>query len=86
MIFEYACLFVFVSVLPAVVTQEIEMRAGGGLCVPMGEMCRMLLMRQDWFGTMFPRLPVNVLKVIEDKLKNIRRQKRCGQLYTVCCV
>ena len=77
---------VCVSVLPAVVTQEIELRAGGGLCVPMGEMCRMLLTRQDWFGTMFPRLPVNVQKVIEDKLKDIRRQKRCGQLHIVCCV
>ena len=77
---------VCVSVLPTVVTQEIELRAGGGQCVPMGEMCRMLLMRQDWFGTMFPRLPVNFLKMIEDKLKNIRRLKRCGQLHTVCCV
>ena len=64
------------SVLPAVVTQEIELLAGGGLCVPKGEMCHMLLTRQDWFGTMFPLLPVNVQKVIEDKLNDIRRQKR----------
>ena len=61
------CVCVYVS--PAVVTQEIELLAGGGLCVPMGEMCRMLLTRQDWFGTMFPLLPVNVQKVIEDKLR-----------------
>ena len=29
---------VCVSVLPAVITQEIELQAGGGLCVPLGEM------------------------------------------------
>lgn len=56
--------------------QEIELRAGGGLCVSIGEMCHMLLTRQDWFGTMFPRLPVNVQKTIEEKLKEVKKQKR----------
>ena len=56
--------------------QEIELRAGGGLCVSIGEMCRMLLTRQDWFGTMFPRLPVNVQKILEEKLKELKKQKR----------
>ena len=36
----------------------------------------MLLTRQDWFGTMFPCLLENVQKVIEDKLNDIRRQKK----------
>lgn len=52
------------------------MRAGGGLCVTIGEMCRMLLTRQDWFGTMFPRLPVNVQKTLEEKLKDIKKPTR----------
>ena len=44
-----------------------------------GEMCRMMLSsenRQDWFGTMFPRLPVNVQKTLEEKLKDIKKPTR----------
>ncbi len=49
--------------------QEINLKAGGGYTVTVGQMCRMMLTSLDWFGTLFPRLPVLVQKVIMRKLE-----------------
>ena len=38
----------------------------------------MLLTKQDWFGTMFPRIPVNLQKVLTEKLKKKNAQERSG--------
>ena len=40
--------------------QEIDVRAGGGKPITMGELCRHFLERLEWFDTRFPRIPVNV--------------------------
>ena len=50
----YASLFSFVNL------QEIDVRAGGGKPITMGELCRHFLERLEWFDTRFPRIPVNV--------------------------
>ena len=52
------------------------MKAGGGYKVTIGEMCRMMLTKLDWFGTLFPRLPVSVGKELEQKLKQAKQATR----------
>ena len=47
--------------------QEIDVRAGGGKPITIGELCRHFLERLEWFDTRFPRIPV---KVQVCKLKN----------------
>jgi len=56
--------------------QEIDLKAGGGFATTIGEMCRMMISKLDWFGTLFPRLPVNVQKDLEAKLKEYRMATR----------
>ena len=51
--------------------QEIDLKAGGGFNVTIGAMCRMMLTKMDWFGTMFPRIPLNVQKEIQERIKQI---------------
>lgn len=58
--------------------QEIDLKAGSGFNVAIGGFCRMLLTKQDWFGTMFPRIPVNLQKILAEKLKKRRAQERSG--------
>ena len=58
--------------------QEIDLKAGGGFKVTIGGLCRMLLTKQDWFGTMFPRIPVNLQKTLTEKLKKKNAQERSG--------
>ena len=41
-----------------------------------GEMCRMMLTKLEWFGTLFPRIPVNVQKELEEKLSVAQRAAR----------
>ena len=53
-------------------SQEIDLKAGGGYSVAMGELCHMMLSKLDWFGTLFPRLPVNVQKDLTVKLKDAK--------------
>lgn len=65
-IFNSGALLLFV-VLCCV--QEIDLKAGGGYAVTVGEMCRMMLTSLDWFGTLFPRLPVLVQKDVTKKLE-----------------
>ena len=56
--------------------QEIDLKAGGGFSVTIGEMCRMMLSKLDWFGTLFPRLPVHVQKDLEEKLRAVKKTMR----------
>ena len=49
-----------------------------------GEMCRMMISKLDWFGTLFPRLPVVVQKNIEGKLQEF--QMSCRQVLGVTLV
>ena len=42
----------------------------------MGMMAQQLLTRLDWYGTLFPRVPVPIQKQIDQKLKDKRREQQ----------
>lgn len=48
--------------------EEVDPKAGGGLPMTIGEMVRMLLTKAEWFGTLFPRIPIPVQKEIDENL------------------
>lgn len=50
-------------------SNEIDLKAGGGRIITIGEMCQMMLSKLDWFGTLFPRIPIPIQKEIEKKLR-----------------
>ena len=58
--------------------QEIDLKAGGGYKVTMGEMIRMMLTKLDWFGTLFPRVPVTAQKVIDERIQEAKQAARWG--------
>lgn len=43
--------------------QEVDPKAGGGTPSTIGQMVQAMLIKQDWFSTLFPRIPVPVAKV-----------------------
>ena len=49
--------------------EEVDPKAGGGQPMTIGQMCRHMLTKLDWFSTLFPRIPVPIQKDIEAKLK-----------------
>ena len=49
--------------------QEIDPKAGGGCTMTIGQMVRSFLLKLEWYGTLFPRIPVPVQKDIEVKLR-----------------
>jgi len=48
--------------------EEIDPKAGGGAPMTIGMFVRSLILRLDWYGTLFPRIPVPVHKDLEKKL------------------
>lgn len=54
--------------------EEIDVKAGGGLTLTIGQMCRQFLVKLDWFSTLFPRIPVPMQKQIEQKLAEYDRK------------
>lgn len=50
--------------------EEIDVKAGGGCNITIGQMCRQFMTKLDWFSTLFPRIPVQVQKSIEQKLND----------------
>lgn len=52
------------SLLP----QELDVKAGGGQTLRMGDMLRHFLTKLEWFATLFPRIPVPIQKEIERRL------------------
>ena len=52
-------------------SQEIDLKAGGGYTTTIGEMCRMLLTKLDWFGTLVPRIPVHVSKDLQQRVNEL---------------
>jgi pre-mRNA-splicing factor 38B len=54
--------------------EEIDVKAGGGQMMTIGQMCRQFMVKLDWFSTLFPRVPVPIQKQIEQKLGNYDRQ------------
>lgn len=54
--------------------EEIDVKAGGGGHLTVGQMCRQFLVKLDWFSTLFPRIPVPIQKSIEQKLGDYDRK------------
>lgn len=40
--------------------QEMDVKAGGGQVMTIGEMLRAFLTKLEWFSTLFPRIPVPI--------------------------
>ncbi|XP_026728829.1 pre-mRNA-splicing factor 38B-like [Trichoplusia ni] len=53
--------------------EEIDPRAGGGGTSTIGALVRQMLIKLDWFSTLFPRIPVPIQKLIEQKLAEHNR-------------
>lgn len=62
--------------------EEIDVKAGGGQVMNMGEMLRHFLSKLEWFSTLFPRIPVPIQKDLERKLSNWRAQNK-GKIHSV---
>ncbi|XP_055624021.1 pre-mRNA-splicing factor 38B isoform X1 [Toxorhynchites rutilus septentrionalis] len=54
--------------------EEIDVKAGGGQTMTIGQMVRQYLTKLDWFSTLFPRIPVPIQKQIESKLEQFARE------------
>merc|ERR1719309_115653 len=59
--------------------EEIDIKAGGGKCMSMGEFCRLIMTRLEWFETRFPRIAVKEEKLIraglEERMNNLRAKQ-----------
>ncbi|KAI6244182.1 Ubiquitin carboxyl-terminal hydrolase [Aphelenchoides fujianensis] len=53
--------------------EEIDPRSGGGEKMTVGQLLRQMLTKLDWYGTLFPRIPVPIQKEIAQKLKDRTR-------------
>jgi len=56
--------------------EEIDIKAGGGKPMTIGEMCRLMLTRLEWFDTRFPRIAVNFEKQIRENLDARQREQQ----------
>ncbi|XP_031769731.1 pre-mRNA-splicing factor 38B isoform X2 [Galleria mellonella] len=54
--------------------EEVDPRAGGGGTTTIGTLVRQMLIKLDWFSTLFPRIPVPIQKQIEQRLAEHNRQ------------
>ncbi|WAR30634.1 PR38B-like protein [Mya arenaria] len=55
--------------------KEVDVKAGGGHSITIGEMLRQWLVKLEWYSTLFPRIPVPVQKDIDVKM----RARNAGQ-------
>jgi len=58
--------------------EEIDIKAGGGKPMTIGEMCRLMLTRLEWFDTRFPRISVVYEKQIRENLEQRSREMDQG--------
>ncbi|XP_063215937.1 pre-mRNA-splicing factor 38B isoform X2 [Bacillus rossius redtenbacheri] len=49
-------------------TEELDVKAGGGQTMTVGEMLRAFLTKLEWFSTLFPRIPVPIQQKLEKKM------------------
>ncbi|XP_041368272.1 pre-mRNA-splicing factor 38B-like isoform X2 [Gigantopelta aegis] len=49
--------------------EEVDVKAGGGHVITIGDLVRQYLVKLEWYSTLFPRIPVPVQKVIQEKLR-----------------
>ncbi|CAL1538621.1 unnamed protein product [Lymnaea stagnalis] len=50
--------------------EELDVKAGGGHVMTIGEMLRQWLVKLEWYSTLFPRIPVPIQKDIDLKLRS----------------
>lgn len=50
--------------------EELDVKAGGGHIMTIGELLRHFLSKLEWFSTLFPRIPVPVQKDLEKRLSD----------------
>lgn len=48
--------------------EEMDVKAGGGQVMKLGEILKQFLTKLEWFSTLFPRIPVPIQKDLEQKL------------------
>ncbi|KAH8408801.1 hypothetical protein KR009_000212, partial [Drosophila setifemur] len=62
--------------------EEIDVKAGGGQVLTIGQMVYQFMTKLDWFSTLFPRIPVPIQKQIEKKIEQYCREQgiTVGQL------
>ncbi|KAJ8683638.1 hypothetical protein QAD02_019430 [Eretmocerus hayati] len=48
--------------------EELDVKAGGGQIMKMGDVLRQFLTKLEWFSTLFPRIPVPIQKELEQRL------------------
>jgi len=48
--------------------QEVDVKAGGGHVMMIGEVATHFLTKLEWYSTLFPRIPVPIQKQIEQSL------------------
>eukprot|EP00794_Sanderia_malayensis_P015922 gene15922-17523_t len=51
--------------------EEIDVKAGGGCIMTIGQLVRSFILKLEWYGTLFPRIPVPVEKDIRECLTNL---------------
>merc|ERR1711976_167246 len=51
----------------------IDVKAGGGKEITIGEMVKQFLTKPEWFDTRFPRIPVNVQKEITEYFEQLKK-------------
>ena len=70
-------------------SQEIDVKAGGGHSMTIGEMLRHWFTKLEWYSTLFPRIPVPTQKDLDEKLKaralsKAQDGKPVGPLPVIC--
>jgi len=63
--------FCTLVVIHSFLLQEIDVKAGGGCVITIGEMCREFLVKLDWYSALFPRIPVPIQKDLDVKLRSL---------------
>jgi len=53
-------------------SEEVDVRAGGGQVITIGEMVRLFMTKLDWFSSLFPRIPVPIQIGIDKKLAALK--------------
>lgn len=63
--------------------EEIDVKAGGGQTITMGQMVYQFMTKLEWFSTLFPRIPVPMQKQIQNSIENYCKIHRVSfQQYT----
>lgn len=62
---------IFIKLLKILFTfKEIDVKAGGGAIMQIGNMLKQWLTRLEWYDTLFPRIPVPIQNEINFELRN----------------